>query len=268
MKQKIFLLLVFAGLSIFFTMAAISGQQRIHEVSTGSFSNLILRVALAKQDFLPFEPIPLTLSLSNETSVPVIGHSQLRFDRNHIKLLVTNENGETKEVSDLSPIRCKCEKSKDTQILPGQRFQERGVFYNFPKAFLTAGTYQLQAVFQDAKQQNEIKSEPVTIRITEPTGAEVEAYNFLKDKMEKNGFLFSGMAREEIFDDLATRFNGTLYSDYGAFIISGKYLAAGDYEKAESLLRRAAQRENFAFKEGVIKAFNRVKELRATNKQQ
>lgn len=268
MKQKIFLLLVFAGLSIFFTIDSILGQQRIDEVSTVSFSNLTLRLALAKQDFLPFEPIPLTLMLSNETSVPVIGHSEIGFDDNYIKLLVTNESGEAIKVSDLSPIRCKCGKPRDVQVLPGQKFQKSGFFYNFPKTFLTPGAYQLQAVFQDANKQREIKSEPVTIRITEPTGAEFDAYNFLKNKMEKNGFLFSGMGSEEIYNDLATRFIGTLYSDYGAFIISGKYIAAGDYEKAESLLRRAAQRENFAFKEGVIKGLNRVNELRTTNKQQ
>lgn len=267
MKKNI-LLSVLAVLSMVCTVITIMGQQRTDEVPTESFSNLTLRVSIAKQDFLPFEPVPLTLMLSNDTPFPVIGYSQLRFDGNHIELLVTNENGKAIKISDLSPVRCKCEKPRDVQIEAGQKFQERGVFYNFPKAFLISGTYEIQVIFYDADRQNEIKSEPITIRITEPTGAEVEAYNFLKIKMEKNGFLLSGLGNQEIYDELATRFSGTLYSDYGALIISGKYLAGGDYEKAESLLQRAAQRENFALKEEVIKALNRVNELKRQDKPQ
>jgi hypothetical protein len=268
MKPKHSILFIFVTLLVCVLGLIVLGQQRTNVTSTESFSKLSLRLAPSKQEFLPFEPIPLTIILKNDSSDYVTGHSQIGFKEKYLKLLVRNESGQEKELTSLSPVSCKCDKPRNKQISPGQSFQTNEIFFNLHNAFPMPGSYQIQAVFRDANWVNETKSKPITIKIIEPVGVDLEASNFLEKQMKGHSFVFAGLGREQVYNDLTMRFPGTLYADYATYFLGSKYLTKGEYERADPLLRQALQRKDLVFREEAIKQLKKVDQLRSGSKLQ
>jgi hypothetical protein len=259
MKRKVFLYLVLAVTCLSVSISlTIFGQQDANKSAGEDFSSLKLSLMTNKMDFLPYEPIPTVIVLKNETSSPIIGHSQLEFKGKFIRILVTRENGDSRVITNLSAESCKCERPEQVSILPGQSFQTSDIFFNLHNAFSTPGLFNIRAVLSNADRSEEITSEAVAVRIIEPEGSNLAAYDFLKSEMGQNNFLFSGIGKDETYKKLETTFNGSLYSDYARYFIGSRYLFKGNYEKAEPLLRLSVQLGDFVF---IDEAKNRLSQV-------
>lgn len=251
MKKRI-LFVVFPLIGLFAAAFIASGQQT-NQTNTRPFSDLTFKIAPTRETFLLMEPITLNISLSNDTASPIPGHQYIDFNGLFVDLDVTNQNGDKMRISSLPTLRAMKEGIENKPIPPNQRFEVTDVFYTMHRYFPDTGTYKLEATLRDATGQQEIKSEPVIIKIIEPTGRDRLAYNFLKTKTVRP-FFFNGDVRDnegfKHLENIANQFGDTNYGDYAGFVIANKYRFRGDNVRAKTMLQRLLLRPNFVFIEG------------------
>lgn len=216
-------------------------------------NTLTLNVITSKSDFLPFEPIPMTISLENNTPKSIIGNPTIKFERNYIEVLVTNETGEKREISQLSAELCKCELAKDKLIESGQKYTSQEVLFNFHQAFSEIGKYQIQFFLKNEKKEIYIKSKLIPINVIEPVGDNLIAYNAIKDDITQNSFFFNGFGDEEKYDYLSNSFPTTFYGSYSCYFVGLRYYYEGDYVKANQYLNRAFESHLTVFEADIIK---------------
>lgn len=86
---------------------------------TPSLKDLTLTIATTKQTFLPLEPIPLTLTVKNNTAQPITAYIDLSFVGRRIKIFVQGPNAEEIEIQQLSLISGGSIGSGTRQLMPG-----------------------------------------------------------------------------------------------------------------------------------------------------
>lgn len=264
MKKEYYLILgITAVLCGFFAAFIVSGQQA-SQTDALSFSNLTFKIAPTRETFLPMEPITLKISLSNNTTSPILGHSNIDFNGLHIELFVTNQQGVKMEINSLPTDRASFERIKNEPIQPNQHFEITDVFYTLHHYFPDPGTYTLEATFIDATGQQKIKSEPATIKIVEPTGRDRAAYNLLKTKPVRPFFFAGDTEGDDGFkhlENIANQFGDTTYGDYAAYVAARKYRFRRDNVRAKAMLQRLLSKPNFVFKEDVKRLLQEIENL-------
>ncbi|MBD0373033.1 MAG: hypothetical protein ICV60_19490 [Pyrinomonadaceae bacterium] len=90
--KKQYRVLMIVVLSLLSYNVAFSQQETAAQAL--SFSDLTLKVEITKDEFAQLEPIPLTISLINQTSQAAVGHSALEFSNNFIKVFFSQGDGE------------------------------------------------------------------------------------------------------------------------------------------------------------------------------
>src|SRR2546429_7526637 len=96
------LALVSNGLSV---SLADHSRVALAQEPTSSFERLTLRISSNKQSFVKLEPVPVVLTLTNETNYSIQGHHALEFSENQIELFVDDGNGGFKQIRYLSAVR-------------------------------------------------------------------------------------------------------------------------------------------------------------------
>jgi hypothetical protein len=231
--------------------SALHGSPRkpLAGASGSDFSDLTLRVTSTKEEFVQLEPIPIVLSVSNETKEPIIGHSALSFASNFVKLLVTNDVGETYQISNLSPLTSGTF-AAPRAINPGEKLEVQEVLaFQLDKNFSRPGKYRLQAVLYDGKRQREIKSNAIEIQILAPEGASLEALKYIQ-KLGAASYFFSGAgfpSREKAraaLEQFAVRYTTTAYADYAAYLLGELYFYDEDYQRAQDQFGKVVNKSN------------------------
>lgn len=228
---------------------------------SGKFSDLTFTISTDKAEFLPMEPVRLSLTVSNNTTSVIKGHSTMQFRFKYVGIAVKNESGQTKQIPQLSALVSRISAPNMIPIQQNQQFQVSEVFYNLHDSYSELGNYTIQATLFDAQHKDFVLSNPVTIKIVKPDGINAEAYNFLK-KFQGVGLLLSGGMEFDVYTELSNKFPNTLYSDYSDYIIAKRYLFEKDYSKAEPILRHLSQSQTFIFKSEVEQKLARIEELR------
>lgn len=213
------------------------------------FSNLALTIDVPKKELLQLEPISLTLSVRNETSRPVLGHTLLEFSHKYTEIVVFH-NGSKRTVTNLSS-SITSSFVRTSTIEPGEHYQVRQqLAYGLGNIFPEAGDYQIQAIFYNLDRKEHLESNLVTIRVLEPTKVDREAFNYINSIGPASDF-FSGSAFPDtalqlrIMEDLLSNFRNSVYADYAASLLGRIYFGRNDFEKAASYFERLASSSKF-----------------------
>jgi hypothetical protein len=223
------------SLFLFLSLSPTQAQKSVY-----SFTALTFRIEPAGDKFLPMEPIPFNVTLSNKTERPIIGHSEIKFVWGHIDLIVTDEQGQSVKIPDIQGIRIDRSPPQKEKIAPGATFRSREVFYNLYPIFQQPGSYQIQAIFYNIGKEEKVESSPVTVTLVELSERQRAAFEQLKPL--NRGWLFAGQLpadkKFKEFEDFAAEFSDTSYGDYATFILSKRYQARGDLDTAQAGFRK------------------------------
>jgi hypothetical protein len=199
----------------------------------GSFSDLTLELTAPKQNLVQLEPIPIILTLRNKTAYSIISQTTLDFAAGRVQLFIIEDNREPVRIQNISPI-AKFVVVDPGPIRPGERRQTKELLnIALDKVFPQPGSYQIQAVLRDDREKQQIKSNLLTLRVLEPTGLDMQAFDYLKHRTNPSYF-FSGLEAEKTESQLlefVSNFRDSSYGDHAAFLLSHLYFARKDHQR-------------------------------------
>lgn len=214
---------------------------------------LTLEASTSQDKYVQLEPIPFSFKISNRTTLPItwvgmIYEDQFVFDK-EVNFLVRGEGNElvrhkgANRSGDFFPSSevLQAGESKETRNLLEGRLLE--------SLFPQPGNYQLQFEFTYSdfsgghRRDLTILSNPVNIKIIEPKGVNLAAYNYLKTTYES-------VYRSGTYDEVtrmkqhfADNFSGSVYWRYIVFDLANSYSWSDKYEKAEREFLKIADTE-------------------------
>jgi hypothetical protein len=199
----------------------------------GSFSDLTLELTVLKQNLVQLEPIPLILTLRNKTAYSVISQTTLDFAAGFVQLFLIDNNREPVRIQNISPI-AKFVIVDPKPIRPGERLQTKELLTIVQdKVFPQPGSYQIQAVMRDGREKQQIKSNLLIIHVREPSGLDLQAFDYLKHRTNPSYF-FSGLEADKTQPQLlefVSTFRDSSYGDYAALVLGDLYFARKDYQR-------------------------------------
>jgi TolA-binding protein len=214
-----------------------------------NFSYLKLEIATTKEEFVQVEPIPIILSLRNETKMPINGHTALEFRHGLIELFTIHNDSGRQKIQDLSPVSFTAVDSE--RIAPGEQHQTTQLLIiKLDKIFPEPGTYEIQAVLNDITSDKAIESNPVTVQIIEPAGIDSSALEYMETEGDPSYFL-SGMAlydsddAQNALEEFVQYFGDSSYGDYATYLLGRMYLFEAQYEEATEQISQVATKEDF-----------------------
>ncbi len=231
------------------------------------FTDLTLRVVVAKPQFLVLEPITLTIVLENRTPAPIRTHKGLCLNCERLKLYRGRVGeGRTKipELSGSSVLRSLPENILD----PGEVFEERVLFdidlyKNFPKP----GPYTLHAVLWDRKKQTSIESKPVTLVIREPQGINRLALKHLENLYDGKAEKYWIWGTIEQHEDFLPLFRDSIYAPYVADYLAVFY----DHRNDDKVIEQGnfmANRKDYSWADKALSDLFDVHQRRKDRKQE
>jgi TolA-binding protein len=252
--RKKFCYLTIVAIALLLPLANDSFANNAQQAS--GFSNLTLEVTVAKEEFIQFEPIPLTLTLSNKTDQPIFGHSVLDLSSSLISLLVGRDNSELQEVEERLSLLSGGMRVHEKIIRPGENHQSKQLLtIHLDKIFPETGSYQIQFVLRDLTGQEAIKSNRLKIRIREPKDLETQALYYITSKAYPSYFLTGSTSFGSDLNSLqefVSHFRETPYGDYAAYKLGRLYFVREQYEAAIESLEKLATKPDFIFATQVL----------------
>jgi hypothetical protein len=232
------------------------------------FTDLTFEIDVPRQTLLPLQPIPIILKQSNKTSQPILGYKSIGLSKMPVYLYVQKIGSNKRTMIDqFTPMR-KFSAYKNTAIAPGISCEGKdwitlGLNIDLPEP----GTYELQAVLENADGSQLIESNKITIEIKEPIGIDQEVYNIIKNGPSKE-YLFSGGEFDKVKPTLETikaRFPNSVYAKSAFYVLGEKYLVRKQYGQALSNFIRLENDKDFIFAE---KVKNYIAEIRRLQKEE
>ncbi len=226
------------------------------DAAPSEFSKLTLRIESKDKKYLKLEPVPLTVSLANDTGKQIQGHTALQFSSNHIELFVGPDGGAMTKVEELSPIKAHVW-VVTKPIKPGEVHTTQELLtLNLGELFPSAGKYKLQAVLHDAEWEQEVRSNTITIHIEEPAGVDAAAHSFIQNSGQASYF-FTGveLAKDQralnMMEVFASDFGASRYVDYADYLLGQSYLAKGERHRAKEKFMRLERKSGFVYSDKV-----------------
>lgn len=247
-------------------LSVIKAQQN-DASEVGKFSELTLEISSKKNRFVRLEPIPVTFTLSNQTEREIPGHTSLSLGSKYLDLYIQHDGGE------MQKIEYPAKEPRYFGVTPrnikqGERFNRRHLIsLQLDQLFPAAGVYRLQVVFQDDKLKEMIKSNIIDIKIVEPTGVDLEAFNYLSTQVDASDF-FEGVIRPspEKVSEFVDRFGDSSYAPYAIYQLGQFHFIRGDYPEATRMLGKLAGQPDFVFSEQVLDYLNKSKDKPKANR--
>ena len=215
----------------------------------GSFSDLTLEISSPKQKLVQFEPMALILTLSNKTSSPIAARTSIDLSAGFVELFTIRKNGEPVKIQNLSPI-AGLVIVRPGIIRSGESHQTKELLtLDLDKVFPQPGTYQIQAVLRNGEGKQQVKSNLLTIHVLEPTGLDIQAFDYLKNRTNPSYF-FSGLELDKTqvqMVEFVSNFRDSSYGDYVAFMLGEFYLVRKDYTRAIEQLNGVSKKPDFVY---------------------
>jgi len=245
------------------------------------FEQLTLEITTNVQEVLPIEPMPITITLSNNTEKPITGHNQIDPGTGFLKIYVAKadkpfEQFHSSDRPSLTGIR------GDDVLKPGYRTSFSGYFFyahpaNVDKEkhgqylFEEPGIYRIKATFEDMEGESKIESNVMTVEAKQPTGQDAAAYEFLKNLREEQdedvyygNFLLTTFGRnitprkQKVLDkkeEFLSRFPKSRYSRYLCYSLGLIYRIQEkekNFRRGIKLMEKAAGYEDFFLAKDVL----------------
>lgn len=221
------------------------------------FSELTFKLALAREQVVELEPVPLRLTLVNGTSNPVVGHSVLEFESGMVHLLVTDQMGNQREIKNLTLSRSR---TAITEIPLESGFstqQKEWLTLDLDQIFPFPGSYRLQAVLSNVEGTQVVYSNVAVLQVAAPTGQDREAYEYIKNFGDRSGSFFVGNLlpgetdQRDLLTRFAIRFPQSAYSAHAWYLLGVHSFYQQRYDLATEAFNRVTQSSNPMFEEEV-----------------
>lgn len=215
-----------------------------------AFRSLTLTLSVPARSFLLLEPVPLTITLENRTAEPVAAHAALSFSDGAVAVLVQPEGSPAYRVARLSPVAIYSRITPLTLPSGYKQASTEPLIVELPKVLPTPGKYAIQAILRNLN-GDEIRSNVVSIEVTQPAGQDQLAYLFLIDSFDANDFFIgAGVAgkRElyDAYDAFARTYQGTVYADYANLSLAQVHAARREIATARRFFSNVTTRSEFA----------------------
>jgi len=250
-----------------------SSASRASAQSGEGFSKLTLKMQSTKDRFVLLEPVPLILTLKNETAEPIEGHSAIEISQNYIKLFVKDAGNETRQIKEVSLNR-KLVGASVQMLEPGKEYQSKQILsLNLDELFPRPGTYRLHATLINNNGKKEIKSNTITIHVLEPEGIDQQAFEYIKEKGTPATFfsavnLPNSKNTPDVVEEFVYNYSGSVYGDYATFLLGEFYFGNKDYAKAQEKFSKIAGRSDFILADKAKDLFTKSKDQLAKSTEQ
>lgn len=247
-----FILLVF--LQGVITVSAQTKQTEQSNSEVRPFSDMTPEIALPEQTVLALQPIPIVIKQSNKTNQPTMGYRKILFGFTPIGMYVRKIGGNGRvAIGNQSPLSTLAY-FINTQVAPGTVAETKGLItIGMNTYFPEPGVYEIQAGLSNDDGTQRIESNKVNIEIKMPTGANLAAYNLIKNSPMYDVF-FSGMRffqAEEVLNTITIMHPNTPYGKHSAFLLGESYFHLKRYPQALSNLIRLENDRDFIFADKV-----------------
>ncbi len=232
-----FILLVF--LQSVVDILAQNKQTEQPNVEVRPFTDLTLEIVLPEQILLSLQPIPIVIKQSNKTNQPTMGYRKILFGFTPIGMYVRKigDNGRV-AIGNQSPLSILAY-FINTQVAPGTSSETKGLIaIGLNRYFPEPGIYEIRAALSNDDGTQIIESNKVSIEIKMPTGANLAAYNLIKNSSLQD-YMFGGMRfnqAEDILNTITLMHPNTPYGKQSAFLLGESYFDLKRYPQALSNL--------------------------------
>jgi hypothetical protein len=161
--------------------------------TTGQLKDFTITVTTPQKSYLELEPIPIVISLENETNRPLMGHSVFEFSAAYFHLFVDLDDGphEVPRSTYIADII-----GDHREFRPGEEAKKTECLkVRLSKAFPKPVKYQLTAQLRSLHGSPSVSSQPFEVEIVAPQGLDAEALKFISANSDPDYF-FTGIQRE------------------------------------------------------------------------
>lgn len=231
-------------------------------VQKGKFKDLTLTLATPKKSYLELQPIPLVITLKNETNEPLEGHGVLGFGTGYLQLYVDRGNG-PEEISQLTLMK-KMVFAEPREFKPGEEISvtER-LNLKLNEVFPRPGTYRLHARLVAIGGKETVSSKPMKVEIVAPDGLDAHALQYIREH-DDPAYFFTGInavknpERLQVLENFNAIYSQSGYADDATFLMGEVQFAKRDYQKARALFEKLSRKSDFGFAGEVTKFLKMV----------
>ncbi len=222
---------------------------KISDASEG-FSQLTLSLSTSVTTAFPLEPIPITISLANDTNTPIDAYPAIVPNGGFLDVFVKRVGDDRFDLFPSSYWPVASVPGKRVTLKPGYRRSVEGILHyttaadfrgvdpnNLLKQYLLQqpGTYLIKVTLRDLGNSAKIDSNVIIVRVALPQGENALAYNHLKSirkpyfLMATFGKYWSKKAEETISaqEDFLAQFPNSAYSHTLRYSLGLTYVTKG-----------------------------------------
>jgi hypothetical protein len=252
---------IFAVLGVAFILATIViWRQGESAAQDTGFTKLTLTMTTSKAKYVELEPIPIVLTLKNETSEPLMGHTVLEFTSGYVQLYVAREHGPQQIKLSLGK---KLTKPQPRELKPGEIAEVMDTLnLKLDEVFPKPGTYQLQARLLSSDGKETISSKSVELEIAQPEGMDAQALEYIR--ADEPGYFFTGSGvmwkpeKLQRLENFVAMFGETAYGNDAALLLGQVHTAKREYDKARKLFEKLSKKSDVAIAKKASEYLKRI----------
>ncbi len=244
MKYRRHVLLLAAVLIVSLDSARLSAQP------SGQFQEFSLVLETPKSRYLELQPIPLVITLRNDTQSPLTGHTVLEFGASFLRLYIDRSDGPQEIRVSMLVLDVYAEPHV---FQPGEQIKKTAGFnYRLDKVFPKPGTYRLHVCLTSLDGKESVSSKPMEVEIVQPDGPDAQALQFIRDHSEPGDF-FTGIhtvknpEQLQVLENFVAVYGESTYADDASLTLGEVQFANRDYQKARTILEKLSKKTNYAF---------------------
>jgi hypothetical protein len=226
--------------------------------TTGQLKDFTLTVTTPQRSYLEFQPIPIVISLKNETNRPLMGHTIFDFAASYFHLFVLRDDG-PHELSRSTMIADII--GDHREFRPGEEAKKTGCLQvRLSKAFPKPGKYQLTAELRSLNGSPSVSSQPFEVEIVAPQGLDAEALEFIRANGDPDYF-FTGVQwgksppilEMSVVENFLALYAESAYGDDATLLLGELQYAKREYLKARATFQNLAKKPGYPFASDVAR---------------
>ncbi len=244
MKFRRHVLLLAVVLMIGLNCARVSAQPY------GRFQDFTLTLETPKTRYVELEPIPLVITLKNNTRTPLVGHMVLEFGASYLNLFIDRPDGSQRVPVSLFTLDVF---GAAHVFQPGEQIKKTdGLIYRLNKTFPSPGTYRLHLRLTSLDYKDSVWSKPLELEIVKPDGLDAQALQFIRDHSEPTYFFIGvGVVKNpeqlKVLEKFVAEYGDSSYGDGALFVLGQVQIAVRDYPKARATFEKLLKKPNYPF---------------------
>ena len=217
---------------------------------SGKFQDFTLILATPKERYLVLQPIPIFITLKNETETPLVGHNALEFGMGFLHLYIDRGDG-PHEIS--VSLLTKNVVVPPREFKPGEEVKTTDrLSLKLNEVFPKPGSYKLHVRLISNDGKESVSSKPIEVEIVEPDGLDAHALQFIRDHDEP-AYFFTGIhavkkpEQLQVLENFVAVYAESSYADEASFVLGEVQFAKRDYQKARKHFEKLSKKSDYAF---------------------